>query len=1118
MNLKTETAFTGDAMPGQPPLSPEQISPHFPQLDILECLGRGGMGVVYKARQKSLHRLVALKLMAPERAADPQFAIRFEKEARALAVLNHPNVVTIYDHGQAGGFYFLLMEFVDGVTLRQLLGRERLSTREALAIVPQICDALQFAHDQGIVHRDIKPENILVDRRGRVKVADFGLAKIIGGEADTGGVGSGGAGGNLTDAGKVMGTPQYMSPEQVTAPGEVDHRADIYALGVVFYQMLTGELPGKKIEPPSKLVQVDVRLDEVVLRALEQKPELRFQQANLLKTQVETIAATAAENPAWAGKTPPPPGNEPAGVSYARKKFKGQFLGLGCAVQALGLLAFFVPHIGFLLGIILLIAGGRLALKSFCSACRQPAAGSGEKCSACGALFQQTRSWAATMGVVATGLAGLVLGLLILTGWRHSPGVNAWLLILLLSSCMATFFGWVGVVQIRHSGGKLHGLRPAVASGLWLPLLGLTVLVVCFWGWVFKEALYPDHMLQPWEGDVPLVRSLEHLVEQYWRLFIGLSSLLTLGVMHWVIIRRVWQKVQAPAGTSRAHGLSQGEAWMMVMVWPFKQLAGLPRKRIFWLGGLLLLLFTAMCAQILMQRDQDQREFQKADLQSELDSHIAAILGNRWRIVSSARIFERDPGTATRAVIHFMGLQGWRDSQNQPLNQPRRLNGEVLLTYNPPNHWAVDGTGDLAILHENLETYGRGFPEWQVSTSPLPALAKKSADVSSARFQATTPNDKNQRKGGRTMASNGAGKTTSSGPLKSNTTISSFDVPAQTPEAAGTFDMTQADLSAVLSLYGVMSGRTVIQGELPDCKITMTSRGAISRVEGLQLMDSVLAQNGVAMVLSGDKAVKAVPVERVALENPPEINLPLDQLPDASSPMSRTVQLLHLKPSQVIPLLAPYARVPHSLMAIDDQKILVIRDFSSSVRHQLKLLEVLDKKSGASAEESRWNLKSLAPPAPPLPRPSGAKVLDTNLINMNGQLAGAQLKLAQFRKEFAETSPEVQRIEARVNELARMIQENPVPAADLAAAQAQLAELKVDYAAESVTIKRAQARVEELARLSRDEPAMSAALREAKARLAELKIEFASGHPEIKRATAAIQALESRETNAAATQ
>jgi len=328
--------------PKQPPFTPPsvaELAPLFPQLEILELIGKGGMGAVYKARQKQLDRIVALKILPPGIGNDAAFAERFAREAKALAKLNHPGIVTLYEFGvaaNAGGarvwaqtqpqpvattespgrigsaaagashtaapLYFFLMEFVDGVNLRQLLHAGRVSAREALAIVPQICDALQFAHDQGIVHRDIKPENILLDRRGRVKVADFGLAKILEGRAgsplpaedglptDDGAHGVTRPTSALTDAGKVMGTPQYMSPEQRDNPGEVDHRADIYALGVVFYQMLTGELPGKKIEAPSRKVSIDVRLDEVVLRALEKKPELRYQQASVLKTQVETIA------------------------------------------------------------------------------------------------------------------------------------------------------------------------------------------------------------------------------------------------------------------------------------------------------------------------------------------------------------------------------------------------------------------------------------------------------------------------------------------------------------------------------------------------------------------------------------------------------------------------------------------------------------------------------------------------------------------------------------------------------------------------------------------------------------------------------------------------------------
>jgi tRNA A-37 threonylcarbamoyl transferase component Bud32 len=299
LNLKAETVLTGEPAAAQPPLPPEQIAPHFPQLEILECLGRGGMGVVYKARQKTLNRFVALKLLAPERVREAKFAERFTREAQALAALNHPNIVTIYDFGQAGGFYFLLMEFVDGVNLRQLLRARKFTPEEALAVVPPLCDALQYAHDRGIVHRDIKPENLLLDKDGRVKVADFGIAKMIepeGGRADLPVSPEIGAAQQHGPTG-VVGTPSYSAPEQQTDPHRVDSRADIYSLGVVFYEMLTGELPGKRLEPPSRKVQIDVRLDEVVLRALERNPDLRYQQASEVKTMVETIVGTPPDAP-----------------------------------------------------------------------------------------------------------------------------------------------------------------------------------------------------------------------------------------------------------------------------------------------------------------------------------------------------------------------------------------------------------------------------------------------------------------------------------------------------------------------------------------------------------------------------------------------------------------------------------------------------------------------------------------------------------------------------------------------------------------------------------------------------------------------------------------------------
>jgi len=263
------------------PPKPHQLAQHFPHLEILDLIGHGGMGAVYKARQRGLDRLVALKILPPEVGKDPSFAERFSREARALAKLNHPNIVGVYDSGNSGGLYYLLMEYVDGVNLREAIQTKELTPAEALAIVPQICEALQYAHDEGIVHRDIKPENILLDKKGRVKIADFGLARLLGQAPDNF---------TLTGSHQVMGTPRYMAPEQMEGSHEVDHRADLYSLGVVFYEMLTGELPLGRFDAPSHKVQLDVRVDEVVLRTLEKEPSRRYQQASEIKTAVEAIS------------------------------------------------------------------------------------------------------------------------------------------------------------------------------------------------------------------------------------------------------------------------------------------------------------------------------------------------------------------------------------------------------------------------------------------------------------------------------------------------------------------------------------------------------------------------------------------------------------------------------------------------------------------------------------------------------------------------------------------------------------------------------------------------------------------------------------------------------------
>jgi hypothetical protein len=229
---------------------------------------------------------VAVKILPPSSGDDPAFAERFTREAQALARLNHPNIVQVHDFGRTEDHFYFIMEYVDGVNLRALIRDGQLKPEEALKIVPQICEALQFAHDEGIVHRDIKPENILIDKKGRVKIADFGLAKLLGHAADDL---------SLTGTGQLMGTLGYMAPEQLQQAHSVDHRADIYSLGVVFYEMLTGQLPIGRFQPPSKRVQVDVRLDEIVLRSLESEPDRRYQHASDVKTDLDSMNSSATQ-------------------------------------------------------------------------------------------------------------------------------------------------------------------------------------------------------------------------------------------------------------------------------------------------------------------------------------------------------------------------------------------------------------------------------------------------------------------------------------------------------------------------------------------------------------------------------------------------------------------------------------------------------------------------------------------------------------------------------------------------------------------------------------------------------------------------------------------------------
>lgn len=268
----------------------EEDEPDFPNVKIVSTIGRGGMGVVYKAEQPSLGRTVALKVLSPALLGEPRFMERFSREAAAMARLRHPNIVTIHDFGVHGGIPYLVMEHIEGNTLRKQLGAGPLPPVRAMKIASDLCEALASAHGQGVVHRDVKPENILIDREGRVKITDFGLAQFA---QESNPV--------LTGPETRLGTPNYIAPEQIERSHAVDHRADLYSLGVVLYEMLTGELPIGHFKPPSKIARVDSRVDPLVLRLLEKSPESRLASAAAVKSEIDQLRSKRRCALLWVG-------------------------------------------------------------------------------------------------------------------------------------------------------------------------------------------------------------------------------------------------------------------------------------------------------------------------------------------------------------------------------------------------------------------------------------------------------------------------------------------------------------------------------------------------------------------------------------------------------------------------------------------------------------------------------------------------------------------------------------------------------------------------------------------------------------------------------------------------
>jgi len=258
---------------------------------ILKKLGMGGMATVYLAEDQELGRRIAIKILNAKHASDKQFVERFRREASSAAGLSHPNIVQIYDRGNAEGTYYIAMEVIEGRSLKELvIERGPSPILVAVNYGRQILAALRFAHRNGVVHRDIKPHNVLVDDEGRVKVTDFGIARAGASE--------------MTEVGSIIGTAQYLSPEQARG-APVDDRSDLYSVGVLLYELLTGEAPfngdtpveiamkhlSAVPEPPSaKRPEVSPELDAVVLRALAKSPDDRYQSAEEMDADLSAIS------------------------------------------------------------------------------------------------------------------------------------------------------------------------------------------------------------------------------------------------------------------------------------------------------------------------------------------------------------------------------------------------------------------------------------------------------------------------------------------------------------------------------------------------------------------------------------------------------------------------------------------------------------------------------------------------------------------------------------------------------------------------------------------------------------------------------------------------------------
>lgn len=255
------------------------LAPLFPGYEIQGLIATGGMGAVYGAVQKSLERAVAIKILPQEFTRDEAFRAGFEAEAKAMARLNHPNLIGVYDFGEVAGMLYIIMEYVPGQSLHHSAHGIAIDPSEVIRLVTGICHGLAHAHQNGIIHRDIKPSNILLDLNANPKIGDFGLAR----PADR----------QIQAGEEIFGTPHYTAPEVVAAPSAVDHRADIFSVGVLLHELLTGRLPADDHRTASAISMCDPRFDAIIRRATDLMPDRRYASALEIVEELHTIATTA---------------------------------------------------------------------------------------------------------------------------------------------------------------------------------------------------------------------------------------------------------------------------------------------------------------------------------------------------------------------------------------------------------------------------------------------------------------------------------------------------------------------------------------------------------------------------------------------------------------------------------------------------------------------------------------------------------------------------------------------------------------------------------------------------------------------------------------------------------